>query len=178
MRSGAGCFFFEQKTACEMRISDWSSDVCSSELVDQGVGAFERGHRIAGCIDANQWPRKAVRAGQSYDRLRPQRCARAVGSNLAAIRREPGHRYRLSLDSEPRLFEFGGEPIAATIVTGAAGLLVAEADITVKIAFDRCRDSGSGRCGHGKERKGGGTHQELPPVRMWECHNQIGRATV
>src|SRR3546814_6804516 len=25
-------FFFEQKTAYEMRISDWSSDVCSSDL--------------------------------------------------------------------------------------------------------------------------------------------------
>src|SRR3546814_12551133 len=26
--------FFKQKTAYEMRISDWSSDVCSSDLVD------------------------------------------------------------------------------------------------------------------------------------------------
>src|SRR3546814_10812546 len=29
-------FFFKQKTAYEMRISDWSSDVCSSDL---GCGA-------------------------------------------------------------------------------------------------------------------------------------------
>src|SRR3546814_4163701 len=29
-------FFFKQKTAYEMRISDWSSDVCSSDL---GMGA-------------------------------------------------------------------------------------------------------------------------------------------
>src|SRR3546814_10296921 len=27
-------FFFKQKTAYEMRISDWSSDVCSSDLVN------------------------------------------------------------------------------------------------------------------------------------------------
>src|SRR3546814_3698920 len=27
-------FFFKQKTAYEMRISDWSSDVCSSDLQD------------------------------------------------------------------------------------------------------------------------------------------------
>src|SRR3546814_2253250 len=27
-------FFVKQKTAYEMRISDWSSDVCSSDLVD------------------------------------------------------------------------------------------------------------------------------------------------
>src|SRR3546814_275517 len=35
-------FFFKQKTAYEMRISDWSSDVCSSDLganAIQGVGA-------------------------------------------------------------------------------------------------------------------------------------------
>src|SRR3546814_4456459 len=29
-------FFFKQKTAYEMRISDWSSDVCSSDLVGLG----------------------------------------------------------------------------------------------------------------------------------------------
>src|SRR3546814_7419317 len=28
-------FFFKQKTAYEMRISDWSSDVCSSDLAVQ-----------------------------------------------------------------------------------------------------------------------------------------------
>src|SRR3546814_9036368 len=27
-------FFFKQKAAYEMRISDWSSDVCSSDLLD------------------------------------------------------------------------------------------------------------------------------------------------
>src|SRR3546814_8012794 len=42
-------FFFKQKTAYEMRISDWSSDVCSSDLprlvtfrgVDRVEGDFE-----------------------------------------------------------------------------------------------------------------------------------------
>src|SRR3546814_11701113 len=44
-------FFFKQKTAYEMRISDWSSDVCSSDLVarrsdHQPVRMRERGrHR-------------------------------------------------------------------------------------------------------------------------------------
>src|SRR3546814_9748503 len=28
-------FFFKQKTAYELRISDWSSDVCSSDLITQ-----------------------------------------------------------------------------------------------------------------------------------------------
>src|SRR3546814_2397745 len=30
-------FFFKQKTAYEMRISDWSSDVCSSDLGDEDL---------------------------------------------------------------------------------------------------------------------------------------------
>src|SRR3546814_10081643 len=47
-------FFFKQKTAYEMRISDWSSDVCSSDLSvadDHLVGAEaeERGER--GAVD-------------------------------------------------------------------------------------------------------------------------------
>src|SRR3546814_2623964 len=34
-------FFFKQKTAYEMRISDWSSDVCSSDLADlRKIDAF------------------------------------------------------------------------------------------------------------------------------------------
>src|SRR3546814_5246392 len=38
-------FFFKQKTAYEMRISDWSSDVCSSDLQD---AAGHRDARFAG----------------------------------------------------------------------------------------------------------------------------------
>src|SRR3546814_4926462 len=34
-------FFFKQKTAYEMRISDWSSDVCSSDL----KSFWQAGHR-------------------------------------------------------------------------------------------------------------------------------------
>src|SRR3546814_2205092 len=30
-------FFFKQKTAYEMRISDWSSDVCSSDLAERFI---------------------------------------------------------------------------------------------------------------------------------------------
>src|SRR3546814_11417437 len=32
-------FFFKQKTAYEMRISDWSSDVCSSDLKERALFA-------------------------------------------------------------------------------------------------------------------------------------------
>src|SRR3546814_8730571 len=36
-------FFFKQKTAYEMRISDWSSDVCSSDLRDRRGDRLRRG---------------------------------------------------------------------------------------------------------------------------------------
>src|SRR3546814_6670813 len=45
-------FFFKQKTAYEMRISDWSSDVCSSDLattiIDYQRAAATRRHREQG----------------------------------------------------------------------------------------------------------------------------------
>src|SRR3546814_6547737 len=41
-------FFFKQKTAYEMRISDWSSDVCSSDLVARRVPCAARGEAVPG----------------------------------------------------------------------------------------------------------------------------------
>src|SRR3546814_9422282 len=35
-------FFFKQKTAYDMRISDWSSDVCSSDLEQVASKSFDR----------------------------------------------------------------------------------------------------------------------------------------
>src|SRR3546814_7516617 len=45
-------FFFKQKTAYEMRISDWSSDVCSSDLLPThfvtGSAAGAQGFGLSG----------------------------------------------------------------------------------------------------------------------------------
>src|SRR3546814_4021993 len=47
-------FFFKQKTAYEMRISDWSSDVCSSDLLTSAarsaasVSGFDGHRRVDG----------------------------------------------------------------------------------------------------------------------------------
>src|SRR3546814_5959992 len=48
-----GLFFFMQKTAYEMRISDWSSDVCSSDL----LGCYEK-----------EWPRRWFELDHRYSR--------------------------------------------------------------------------------------------------------------
>src|SRR3546814_12191515 len=50
-------FFFKQKAAYEMRISDWSSDVCSSDLGNDGVrvetpGGSVRARKALVCTNA------------------------------------------------------------------------------------------------------------------------------
>src|SRR3546814_5122092 len=70
-------FFFKQKTAYEMRISDWSSDVCSSDLLLRG-GA---GHRIADHRRPRR-PRRAERRVMSGRRLPALRIAARLGFSL------------------------------------------------------------------------------------------------
>src|SRR3546814_4123733 len=57
-------FFFKQKTAYEMRISDWSSDVCSSDLHP----AF----RVE----------QAARSGQEHDLVRLQFAHQGIGGEI------------------------------------------------------------------------------------------------
>src|SRR3546814_6807520 len=59
-------FFFKQKTAYEMRISDWSSDVCSSDLLHAdadvagaaGRGGDDAGDQPAGSRDHRPEPHR------------------------------------------------------------------------------------------------------------------------
>src|SRR3546814_5059665 len=63
-------FFFKQKTAYEMRISDWSSDVGSSDLaVDSARVHRDRGAGAGGAADPLCDPDAAVagRAGAAQD---------------------------------------------------------------------------------------------------------------
>src|SRR3546814_9289004 len=63
-------FFFKQKTAYEMRISDWSSDVCSSDLLMRRIGAFE-GMRQHQQVDTLGFERQRV--GACHDASLPMR---------------------------------------------------------------------------------------------------------
>src|SRR3546814_1106759 len=46
-------FFFKQKTAYEMRISDWSSDVCSSDLMAKAGEIVRLGRGLYQVVDAD-----------------------------------------------------------------------------------------------------------------------------
>src|SRR3546814_4649723 len=60
-------FFFKQKTAYEMRISDWSSDVCSSDLMVSSL--TERNSEVTlralelGAVDFVTKPKLGLRDG-------------------------------------------------------------------------------------------------------------------
>src|SRR3546814_6053818 len=65
-------FFFKQKTAYEMRISDWSSDVCSSDLPSRHRSRFARArlpvHSTSGHMHASSapWRSEERRVGKEY----------------------------------------------------------------------------------------------------------------
>src|SRR3546814_8389404 len=69
--------FFKQKTAYEMRISDWSSDVCSSDLLrgaddDRGVAVIRDGgaaSRLPGVSSTLALARRALAEGTTLDAL-------------------------------------------------------------------------------------------------------------
>src|SRR3546814_4993443 len=64
-------FFFKQKTAYEMRISDWSSDVCSSDLAGVAEAVDVLGESAAAGLAGQREPALEVVAG--HRRARGQR---------------------------------------------------------------------------------------------------------
>src|SRR3546814_5303054 len=64
-------FFFKQKTAYEMRISDWSSDVCSSDLYGAPLSI------VQAVVDVN-----AVRKRAMAERIETA-CGGVRGATLA-----------------------------------------------------------------------------------------------
>src|SRR3546814_6494083 len=56
-------FFFKQKTAYEMRISDWSSDVCSSDLLDTPLSVY-----LKLADGANTYLFESVEGGETWGR--------------------------------------------------------------------------------------------------------------
>src|SRR3546814_6937549 len=74
-------FFFKQKTAYEMRISDWSSDVCSSDLDPVGMARaavlavqnYGTGRRMQGASTITQQLARNIFLSNSYTWARKMR---------------------------------------------------------------------------------------------------------
>src|SRR3546814_13485958 len=105
-------FFSRQKTAYEMRISDWSSDVCSSDLQvdDLQLGLADR---LAGAGDL-----RLVRGEAAVDfRLRALE-RQKPRPPLQALVDQPGDVGELDLDQrelDPLAFVLGPEPAALPV---------------------------------------------------------------
>src|SRR3546814_16165184 len=101
-------FFFKQKTAYEMRISDWSSDVCSSDLLHaHGVGEhLDVGH-LADLHAVGEHPGLVVEAHGPLE----------VGVDHRALRLEGV----LDLDAEGDAGEPGGRQREAEDDNGGYG---------------------------------------------------------
>src|SRR3546814_5928594 len=76
-------FFFKQKTAYEMRISDWSSDVCSSDLIGTGPlphPTTQRQYPMGGRVGERAGAEFRIRgSGGERDRIGGARAIAAVG---------------------------------------------------------------------------------------------------
>src|SRR3546814_6929301 len=63
-----GFFFFKQKTAYELRISDWSSDVCSSDLkIVIAATAAVAALSLAACSEKTQDTTEAAASSAADD---------------------------------------------------------------------------------------------------------------
>src|SRR3546814_6087418 len=101
-----GFFFFKQKTAYELLISDWSSDVCSSDLVDPQVGlaALCRALDQAGIVE-----RPAAIGHQCGARDAAEMKGRLVGRKDAQVDDAGGQPLALRLDPLRAVGRAGGE---------------------------------------------------------------------
>src|SRR3546814_9303513 len=70
-------FFFKQKTAYEMRISDWSSDVCSSDLSVQRGRRREPGQAGRGALGSFSISASVTTIRTRLDASRPSSAASA-----------------------------------------------------------------------------------------------------
>src|SRR3546814_704075 len=78
-------FFFKQKTAYEMRISDWSSDVCSSDLFEGQRGGGPDGHGARQAGDAAVADIGGGRKTATVDEIRLDIAPAAVRDRKAGV---------------------------------------------------------------------------------------------
>src|SRR3546814_4104475 len=80
-------FFFKQKTAYEMRISDWSSDVCSSDLLRHPLDLVGDGAQLLVERDAVEFLRVIFQLGLAILIPEEARIRQARRQHLAVDRK-------------------------------------------------------------------------------------------
>src|SRR3546814_5895132 len=96
-------FFFKQKTAYEMRISDWSSDVCSSDLFD---------------MEANVTPPARTGRSGSYSRS-----AASVAAASAASMRTTERATKRDSSSIDRKSVVKGKSVSVSVALGGRRII-------------------------------------------------------
>src|SRR3546814_7808938 len=95
-------FFFKQKTAYEMRISDWSSDVCSSDL---GLQARRREHRLGRSARQQDDERNAVLSPDSSGQRAISQEAKSAIMDISELITTDGVIARLSASSKKQALQ-------------------------------------------------------------------------
>src|SRR3546814_11715382 len=94
-------FFFKQKTAYELRISDWSSDVCSSDLAfDQQIIAPGESRGIAAVGEAGR-SRQVAAEGVEQAEGGVRRRLAGIESEAPALGEVDGTHARFRFRSQP-----------------------------------------------------------------------------
>src|SRR3546814_9688082 len=113
-------FFFKQKTAYDMRISDWSSDVCSSDLLQPARERRDRADITFEPVEDDREARREIIAQRDHvDRA----IAEAIGLKILFL---------LTLDHPhpggigPAIFEKLLERLGAEQVGEIAGIIAAD----------------------------------------------------
>src|SRR3546814_18595476 len=135
------CFFFKQKTAYEMRISDWSSDVCSSDLRGRsrsasGAGPLAPLSRRAGASSPNRSPAMSVSAPPPL--FLPAQADIGISDRL--IDRIP---LKGAAFAHRRRAMFGAEPGVAAIMRKLLGKAGNRSRRDAKIGTASCEEGGS-----------------------------------
>src|SRR3546814_17529627 len=118
-------FFFKQKTAYDMRISDWSSDVCSSDLLDNVAARllldWDASDSLRFSFNLNGWRDQNDPTAPQYTKAVPQNPPGSAGpggvvpANLPAFIYPPERQSVVSGKSVAVRVDLGGRRIIKII---------------------------------------------------------------
>src|SRR3546814_11285579 len=125
-----------QKTAYELRISDWSSDVCSSDLLGNGPPVVRRARRRlvsardSAVADARAGPRRraapaadAGLAGRLQTHAAVERLARGAGTRQRRTRRRTSAAHRRRRRRKDRKRVVSGKSVSVRVDLGGRRII-------------------------------------------------------